>query len=102
MCDGRGGAEHSRQIRLTVTPLAAALPATYLRNYGTQKFIGEQLVADYARKGFVRGRAVRLMTVAVRPGKPNGAASSFVSGIIREPLAGLPATCPVPPETPTL
>jgi nucleoside-diphosphate-sugar epimerase len=42
------------------------LPATYLRNYGVQKFIGEQLVADYTRKGFVRGRSVRLVTVAVR------------------------------------
>ena len=69
-------------------------------SYGSQKFIGEQLVADYTRKGFVRGRSVRLMTVAVRPGKPNAAASSFVSGIIREPLAGLRATCPVPPGTP--
>jgi nucleoside-diphosphate-sugar epimerase len=69
-------------------------------SYGIQKFVGEQLVADYTRKGFVRGRSVRLMTVAVRPGKPNAAASSFVSGIIREPLAGLPATCPVPPGTP--
>jgi nucleoside-diphosphate-sugar epimerase len=69
-------------------------------SYGTQKFIDEQLVADYTRKGFVRGRSVRLMTVAVRPGKPNAAASSFVSGIIREPLAGLRATCPVAPDTP--
>ena len=69
-------------------------------SYGIQKFVGEQLVADYTRKGFVRGRSVRLMTVAVRPGKPNAAASSFVSGIIREPLAGLRATCPVPPGTP--
>jgi D-erythronate 2-dehydrogenase len=69
-------------------------------SYGIQKFIGEQLVADYTRKGFVRGRSVRLMTVAVRPGKPNAAASSFVSGIIREPLAGLRATCPVAQETP--
>jgi nucleoside-diphosphate-sugar epimerase len=69
-------------------------------SYGTQKFIAEQLVADYARKGFVRGRSVRLMTVAVRPGRPNAAASSFVSGIIREPLAGLRAPCPVPPDTP--
>jgi nucleoside-diphosphate-sugar epimerase len=69
-------------------------------SYGVQKFISEQLVADYTRKGFVRGRSVRLMTVAVRPGKPNAAASSFVSGIIREPLAGLRATCPVPPDTP--
>lgn len=68
-------------------------------SYGIQKFIGEQLVADYARKGFIRGRNVRLMTVSVRPGKPNGAASSFLSGMIREPLAGLRAVCPVPPET---
>lgn len=69
-------------------------------SYGIQKFIGEQLVADHARKGFIRGRNVRLMTVSVRPGKPNAAASSFFSGIIREPLAGVRATCPVPPETP--
>lgn len=69
-------------------------------SYGIQKFIGEQLVADYTRKGFVRGRSVRLMTVSVRPGKPNAAASSFLSGIIREPLAGERAVCPVPPETP--
>jgi nucleoside-diphosphate-sugar epimerase len=69
-------------------------------SYGIQKFICEQLVADYARKGFVRGRNVRLMTVSVRPGKPNGAASSFLSGMIREPLAGVRAVCPVAPETP--
>ncbi len=69
-------------------------------SYGIQKFIGEQLVADYTRKGFVRGRSVRLMTVAVRPGRPNAAASSFMSGIIREPLAGERAVCPVPPDTP--
>ncbi|MDB5872000.1 MAG: UDP-galactose 4-epimerase [Ramlibacter sp.] len=68
-------------------------------SYGIQKFIGEQLVADFTRKGFVRGRSVRLMTVSVRPGKPNGAASSFLSGMIREPLAGQSAACPVPPET---
>jgi nucleoside-diphosphate-sugar epimerase len=80
--------------------LIGALPATYLRSYGIQKFIAEQLVADYARKGFVRGRSVRLMTVTVRPGRPNAAASSFMSGIIREPLAGARAACPVPPGTP--
>ena len=68
-------------------------------SYGIQKFIGEQLVADYARKGFIRGRNVRLMTVSVRPGKPNGAASSFLSGMIREPLAGIKAACPVPRGT---
>ena len=69
-------------------------------SYGIQKFISEQLVADYARKGFIRGRSVRLMTVSVRPGQPNGAASGFLSGMIREPLAGLKGACPVPRETP--
>ncbi|MGT2425034.1 D-erythronate dehydrogenase [Amnibacterium kyonggiense] len=69
-------------------------------SYGVQKFIGEQLVADCTRRGFVRGRTVRLMTVSVRPGAPNAAASSFLSGIVREPLAGLRAACPVPPDTP--
>jgi nucleoside-diphosphate-sugar epimerase len=69
-------------------------------SYGIQKFIGEQLVADYTRKGFIVGRNVRLMTVSVRPGTPNGAASSFLSGMIREPLAGVKASCPVTPDTP--
>ena len=64
-------------------------------SYGTQKLICEHLVADYTRKGYIDGRAARLMTVTVRPGKPNGAASSFFSGIIREPLAGLESICPV-------
>ncbi len=64
-------------------------------SYGTHKLMLEYLVADYTRKGFIDGRAARLMTVAVRPGKPNGAASSFFSGIIREPLAGTHTTCPV-------
>ena len=64
-------------------------------SYGTQKLICEHLVADYTRKGYIDGRAARLMTVTVRPGKPNGAASSFFSGIIREPLAGVEAVCPV-------
>jgi D-erythronate 2-dehydrogenase len=68
-------------------------------SYGAQKVIGEQLLADYTRKGFVRGRAVRLSTVCVRPGRPNGAASGFLSGIIREPLAGERATCPVDART---
>ena len=72
---------------------------TPLTSYGTQKFMLEQLVADYARKGFIRGRSVRLMTVSVRPGRPNRAASGFLSGIIREPLAGIRAACPVAPET---
>ena len=68
-------------------------------SYGTQKVMGEYLLADYSRKGFLRGRAVRLATVVVRPGRPNAAASGFLSGIIREPLAGHRAVCPVVPET---
>ena len=64
-------------------------------SYGVQKLVCEHLIADYTRKGFIDGRSARLMTVTVRPGKPNGAASSFFSGIIREPLAGVQAICPV-------
>jgi D-erythronate 2-dehydrogenase len=68
-------------------------------SYGIQKFICEQLVADYTRKRFIDGRSVRLMTVIVRPGQPNGAASGFLSTIVREPLHGRDAVCPVLPET---
>jgi nucleoside-diphosphate-sugar epimerase len=64
-------------------------------SYGTQKAIGELLINDYSRKGFVDGRALRLPTIVVRPGKPNRAASTFASSIIREPLQGQPAICPV-------
>lgn len=75
----------------------ATLP-TPQTSYGTHKLICEHLVADYTRKGYIDGRAARLMTVTVRPGRPNGAASSFFSGIIREPLAGMEAVCPVSPD----
>src|SRR5690606_28126896 len=68
-------------------------------SYGTQKAIGELLVADYTRRGFIDGRALRLPTISVRPGRPNLALSSFASGIIREPLNGETAVCPVAPET---
>jgi len=67
-------------------------------SYGTQKAIGELLVGDYSRKGFVDGRALRLPTVVVRPGLPNRAASTFASSLIREPLAGKEAVCPVSPD----
>ena len=84
-------------------PLPAVVDDHTLPNpqssYGVQKVIGEQLLADYTRKGFLRGRAVRLATVSVRPGRPNAAASGFLSGIIREPLAGKQAPCPVGPAT---
>ena len=68
-------------------------------SYGAQKAIAELLVSEYSRKGFVDGVACRLPTVAVRPGAPNAAASSFVSSIIREPLAGVDTVCPVPLDT---
>lgn len=74
-------------------------PQTPQTSYGTQKAIGELLVTDYSRKGFVDGRSVRLPTIVVRPGRPNRAASSFASSIIREPLSGLEAICPVAPDT---
>jgi len=64
-------------------------------SYGAQKAIGELLLNDYSRKGFVDGRALRLPTIVVRPGRPNRAASTFASSIIREPLAGEAAVCPV-------
>src|SRR5215831_15235142 len=69
---------------------------TPLTSYGTQKAIGEALLADYTRRGFCEGVGIRLPSVVVRPGKPNPAASGFFSGIIREPLAGVEAVLPVP------
>jgi nucleoside-diphosphate-sugar epimerase len=68
-------------------------------SYGMQKAVGEFLINDYSRKGFIDGRALRLPTVVVRPGKPNKAASSFASSIMREPLEGREVVCPVSPET---
>lgn len=71
---------------------------TYLNpqtSYGAQKAMGELLVNDFSRKGYIDGRGVRLPTISVRPGKPNRAASSFMSSIFREPLNGAQATCPV-------
>ena len=72
--------------RTAVTPMSS---------YGTQKAMGELLVNDFSRKGFVDGISLRLPTICVRPGRPNLAASSFVSSIIREPLRGEEAICPV-------
>jgi nucleoside-diphosphate-sugar epimerase len=81
-------------------PFPDAIPddfhLTPLTSYGTQKAIGEALLADYTRRGFCDGVGIRLPTIVVRPGQPNKAASSFFSGIIREPLAGVEAVLPVP------
>ena len=68
-------------------------------SYGAQKLICETLVADYTRKGFIDGRSLRLPTVMVRTGKPNLAASTWASSIIREPLAGQDVVCPVEPRS---
>src|SRR3954467_2673640 len=69
-------------------------------SYGMEKAVCELLVADYTRRGFIDGRPLRLPTITARPGLPNAAASSFASGIIREPLNGETAICPVGPDTP--
>jgi nucleoside-diphosphate-sugar epimerase len=76
-------------------PVPDDAPVTPQTSYGAQKAIGELLVYDMTRKGYIEGRSLRLPTITVRPGKPNKAASSFASGIIREPLSGVDAICPV-------
>lgn len=68
--------------------------ATPQTTYGMTKVIGELMINDYTRKGFIDGRAARLPTIIIRPGKPNAAASSFASGVFREPLGG--ETCELP------
>ncbi|HLJ00602.1 MAG TPA: D-erythronate dehydrogenase [Bradyrhizobium sp.] len=68
---------------------------TPLLSYGTQKAIGELLLADYSRRGFMDGVGIRLPTICIRPGLPNKAASGFFSGILREPLSGKEAVLPV-------
>jgi D-erythronate 2-dehydrogenase len=99
------------QARLVMTSSVAVfggeLPATVedthvwapQSSYGTEKALADLLLADYSRRGYVDGRSLRMPTVVVRPGKPNRAASSFASGIIREPINGVDAVCPVAPET---
>ncbi len=67
-------------------------------SYGAQKAISELMLSDFSRKGFLNGLSIRLPTICVRPGKPNLAASSFFSGIIREPLNGKDAILPVPSD----
>ena len=74
-------------------------PLTPQTSYGAQKSIGEFLVRDYTRKGFLRGTAVRLPTICVRTGLPNKAASTWASSVVREPLTGIDVVCPVTPQT---
>lgn len=107
----RVGAQTGRPIQIVFTSSCAAYgsdagnpvdDSTILRpesSYGVQKASCELLINDYHRKGFIDGRGLRLPTVVVRPGKPNKAASGFASGIIREPLSGVDAVCPVAADT---
>jgi nucleoside-diphosphate-sugar epimerase len=84
-------------------PLPEVVPETMAvwpqSSYGTAKSIGESLINDFSRRGYIDGIAVRVPTVAIRPGKPNSAVSSFVSGIVREPVNGMESVCPVPLDT---
>jgi nucleoside-diphosphate-sugar epimerase len=75
-------------------------PARPLNSYGVEKVVGEYLVGEYSRRGFVDGRCLRLPTIVIRPGSPNKAASSFASSILREPLQGMEAVCPVSRDLP--
>ena len=77
-------------------PIPEDFQQTPLTSYGTQKAIGELLLADFTRRGFLDGIGVRLPTVCIRPGRPNQAASGFFSSILREPLVGQEAVLPVP------
>jgi D-erythronate 2-dehydrogenase len=90
---------YTSSIAVFGAPFPPSIPddfhLTPLTSYGTQKAIGEALLADYTRRGFCDGVGIRLPSIVVRPGKPNKAASGFFSGIIREPLAGLEALLPV-------
>ncbi|MEK6782273.1 MAG: D-erythronate dehydrogenase [Bacteroidota bacterium] len=88
-------AVYGGKLPVIVNDTTAVTPRS---SYGTQKAMGELLINDYSRKDFVDGRVLRLPTICVRPGRPNQAASSFVSSIIREPLNGEQAICPVSPE----
>ncbi|HYM31199.1 MAG TPA: D-erythronate dehydrogenase [Candidatus Cybelea sp.] len=89
-------ATYGGDIPETVTDATPQTPET---SYGAQKTIGELLVNDYSRKGYLDGRSLRLPTITVRPGKPNKAASGWASSIMREPLQGQDVTIPVSPET---
>ena len=89
-------AVYGGDLPATVAETTALNPQS---SYGTQKAVAELLINDYTRRGFVDGRVLRLPTISVRPGRPNAAASSFASGIVREPLDGREAVCPVDPQT---
>lgn len=85
-------AVHGGEEPQLITDGVAPNPQT---SYGSQKVVGEMMLQDYSRRGYIDGRGLRLPSVTIRPGKPNAAASSFMSSIFREPLQGQTANCPV-------
>ncbi|WP_166266950.1 D-erythronate dehydrogenase [Marinobacter caseinilyticus] len=103
-CRSRGLADTRLVMASSVATYGGALPpelddltaVTPQSSYGTQKAMSELLISDYSRRGLVDGRVLRLPTIVIRPGRPNAAASSFASSILREPLNGENAVCPVP------
>jgi len=98
LATGRPRVIYASSIAVFGAPFPETIPddfhPTPLTSYGTQKLMGELLLADYTRRGFIDGIGIRLPTICVRPGKPNKAASGFFSDIIREPLAGQEAVLP--------
>ncbi|AMJ61911.1 D-erythronate dehydrogenase [Bosea sp. PAMC 26642] len=104
-----GGADYAPKLVFTTSSGVFGAPfppaihdefhVTPLTSYGTQKAIGELLLADYSRRGIIDGVGIRFPSIVVRPGKPNASAGGFFSGIIREPLQGLEATLPVSDDT---
>lgn len=80
-------------------PVTDATILTPRTSYGAQKAACELLIGDCTRKGYLDGRVLRLPTITVRTGKPNKAASTWASSIIREPLSGVDAVCPVRPDS---
>lgn len=91
---------YASSVAVFGAPLPDVIPEDYgtipLTSYGTQKAIGELLLTDYTRRGFLDGIGIRLPTICIRPGLPNRAASGFFSNIMREPLVGKEAILPVP------
>lgn len=103
-CRSRGLSDTRLILASSVAAFGGELPpvldditaVTPQSSYGTQKAMSELLINDYSRRGLVDGRVLRLPTIVIRPGRPNAAASSFASSILREPLNGEEAVCPVP------
>ncbi|KAI0718240.1 NAD(P)-binding protein [Cerioporus squamosus] len=89
------GEKAGQLIKFIFTPQSPDTIATPQSAYGMGKLVDEIFINEYTRRGFIDGRILRLPTIVVRAGAPSAAASSFISGIIREPLQGLPSTCPI-------